>query len=462
VSRRVLSAIMFSPRGGSSYSARGLAERLPEHGWQATLVAGSRPELGDGTDARVVYRGLDVVPVALAEPPPAPRSGGEAAPLHPSFEDRPGAPDRPFAALCDREYERHASAWSSILERAGAPEKDLIHLHHLTPLNEAAARVAPDVPVVGQLHGTELLMLERIESGGADGWPYADRWRERLREWASRCARLIVAPRAGERTVRLLGVEPEALALIPNGFDPALFRPQGVDRAEHWRRHLVEAPRGSLPGRPPGSAAYREGDLSPLREGVVIAYVGRFTEVKRVPLLIRAFARAFPRFRRVAALALIGGHPEEWEGQHPADAIRAARAENVFLCGWQPHEALPEFLAACDAIVLPSVREQFGQALVEGMACGLPAIAARSFGSRAIVDHGHSGWIVSPDDERAMADALVTVVNDGEERRRRGHAARESVCERFSWSGVSARVGEVFDNAAAKPAPAALARVTGR
>ncbi len=39
----------------------------------------------------------------------------------------------------------------------------MLHLHHLTPLNEAAARVAPDVPVVGHLHGTELLMLEAIE-----------------------------------------------------------------------------------------------------------------------------------------------------------------------------------------------------------------------------------------------------------------------------------------------------------
>ena len=56
-------------------------------------------------------------------------------------------------------------AWARALERAGAADADVLHLHHLTPLNEAAARVAPDVPVVGHLHGTELLMLEAIAGG---------------------------------------------------------------------------------------------------------------------------------------------------------------------------------------------------------------------------------------------------------------------------------------------------------
>ena len=41
----------------------------------------------------------------------------------------------------------------------------MLHLHHLTPLNAAAALAAPGVPVVGHLHGTELMMLEAIERG---------------------------------------------------------------------------------------------------------------------------------------------------------------------------------------------------------------------------------------------------------------------------------------------------------
>src|SRR6266545_2088737 len=51
------------------------------------------------------------------------------------------------------------------LSRAGAASADVLHLHHLTPANEAALRAFPAVPVVGQLHGTELALLRAIEAG---------------------------------------------------------------------------------------------------------------------------------------------------------------------------------------------------------------------------------------------------------------------------------------------------------
>ena len=56
----------------------------------------------------------------------------------------------------DAAYERLVAAWAEALARAGAGEADLLHLHHLTPANEAALRAFPTVPIVGQLHGTAL------------------------------------------------------------------------------------------------------------------------------------------------------------------------------------------------------------------------------------------------------------------------------------------------------------------
>jgi glycosyltransferase involved in cell wall biosynthesis len=182
-----------------------------------------------------------------------------------------------------------------------------------------------------------------------------------------------------------------------------------------------------------------------------------------VPLLVRAFARARSRFRRPAALVLIGGYPGEYEGEHPADVIAASHLDDVFLAGWHPHGTLPQFLAASDLIVLPSVREQFGQALVEGMACGLPAVAAESFGSRAIVEPGQTGWVVPPDDEVALANALVEAVNDDEERARRGWLAWEGVRGRYSWTSAARSVAraldEVVDHTRGRAHP--VASVTG-
>ena len=432
--------------------ARALARELPRHGWDVRVVSGSRPDLGAHTDARAFYSGCDVRAVDFG---PAVGSDDtmryegeeETAPMHPSYEDRPDAADRVFARLDDRDFERQVRAWGRALERAEAGDADVLHLHHLTPINEAAARVAPDVPVVGQLHGTELLFLEQVARGAPEGWTYAERWVERMRGWARACERLLVAPGGADRAAELLGVDPERFAPAPNGFDPETFRPREVDRAAIWRRALVEEPRGWLPGEEAGSVRYSAAELGALIDGVVILYVGRFTEVKRLGLLIRAFERARPDFEVPAALALVGGHPGEWEGEHPAQVIESVGARGVFLAGWHDHEELPEFLNASEAVALASVREQFGQVLVEGMACELPAIAAESFGPRLIVEDGRTGWLVERDGEQAMAGAMLEAVNDEGDRRRRGRAAREDALERFSWPGIAESVAEVFESA---------------
>src|SRR5919108_418499 len=179
--------------------------------------------------------------------------------------------------------------------------------------------------------------------------------------------------------------------------------------------------------------------------GPVLVYVGRYTEVKRIPLLIRAHARARERFARPAPLVLLGGFPGEWEGEHPLRVVRETGDDHVFLAGWRGHEDLPAGLNAADLLVLPSVREQFGQVLVEAMACGLPTIAVNAFGPAEIVDAGETGWLVPPDDEQAMADALVEAVNGDAERRRRGERAYEVAPPRYAWPALAHGLGHVYD-----------------
>jgi glycosyltransferase involved in cell wall biosynthesis len=179
----------------------------------------------------------------------------------------------------------------------------------------------------------------------------------------------------------------------------------------------------------------------------VLLYVGRYTEVKRIPLLIEAYERARPGFNRRSPLVIVGGFPGEWEGEHPYDTIRRIGAHDVFLAGWHDHHELADILAATDVIVLPSVREQFGQVLVEGMACGLPAIAVDAYGPGEIVDDGETGWLVEPDDRDGLAGALVEAVNRPEERRRRGERAREVALARYSWPALAQEVAAVYEAA---------------
>ena len=449
---RAVMGLMFFPRGGSAQVARYLAGSLP--GWDVTIACGSLGAPGEPSHAETFYAGLDVRPLdysaAAAAPDPV------AAGFQPSYEDRPGAPDRVFAGVDEADYERLVGIWERRLAEAGAAEADVLHLHHLTPIHEAAERAFGDVPRIGHLHGTELLMLGEIDAGPPPGWTHAAEWAERMRRWARGCERLLVlSPDAVRRVPGLLGVDLELVVWAPNGFDPAGFdrRPvTGAERLAHWRRWLVEEPRGwDEAGE---TVAYDESDLAPFVEGgPVLLYVGRFTEVKRVPLLVRAHARA--RFGRRAPLVLLGGFPGEWEGEHPLQTVRETGDPDVFLAGWHGHEDLPDGLNAADLLVLPSVHEQFGAVIVEAMACGLPALAVDAHGPAEIVRAGETGWLVAPDDEAALAGALAEAVDDDGERRRRGAAAYEEARGRYSWPALARGLARVYEEVAEGRPPSA-------
>jgi glycosyltransferase involved in cell wall biosynthesis len=443
--------LLFFPRGGSAQVARYLARSLPEADWDVTIACGSLGEPGEESHAETFYRGLDVHPLDYTAAARAEDPLGADPPFQPSYEDRPGAPDQVIASVDDAAFERLVSAWEGQLGRAGAADADILHLHHLTPLNAAAERAFPEVPRVGHLHGTELLMLREIEERPPDGWDHAEPWAERMGGWARNCERLFVlSPDAVRRVPDLLGVEAERVVWAPNGFDPWGFdrRPvSGEERLAHWRRWLVDEPRGWDESGEPGSVAYGEEDLEPFRAGgPVLVYVGRYTEVKRIPLLVRAHARARERFGRPVPLVLLGGFPGEWEGEHPLQVVRETGDDDVFLAGWRGHADLPAGLNAADLLVLPSVREQFGQVLVESMACGVPPIAVDAHGPAEIVEDGETGWLVPPDDEDALVEALVEAVADDDERARRAEEAYEDARAKYSWPALAERVARVYDD----------------
>ncbi len=447
--------LYFYPRGGSAHAARAIAHQLRRNGLDVTILAGSRSDLGDDARSKHFFGPDDVVEVdftrALQSSDPARFADPDAAPMHASYEDRPGAEDPVIAALDDEAFEIQVGAWARELAEARAAEADLLYLHHLTPINEAAARAFPELPILGHVHGSELLMLERIGNGPPSGWRHAKQWVARLVAWAERCDRVVVnSPEGLDRAAALLDLDPAKLVLVPNGFDPC-FHPFDLDRRVHWRARLVAEPRGWRPGSGPGSVRYVEADLDGLK-GPTLLYSGRFTEVKRLPLLIEAFAAARERFAKRAALVLLGGYPGEWEGEHPIETIERIAVPDVFLAGWHGQDELPRFLAASDILVHASVREQFGQVLVEAMACAIPPIAVARGGPAAIIDHGTTGWLVPPDDRGAMVEAMVEAVNHPELSRERGRQACRVAGERYTWGQIGKRLVAVLGEVAAMPA----------
>jgi hypothetical protein len=167
--RVVVQGFMFFPRGGSAQVVRYLCHALARAGWEPRLAAGSMGVAGDSSHAATFFTGLDVHAVDFT-PALAARERGDdpldqTQPLHPSFEDRPGAPDRVFARVSPALAERQVAAWARALDAAGAPRADVLHLHHLTPLHDAALRVAPEPRPPGPLLrvGAQPLPVDALE-----------------------------------------------------------------------------------------------------------------------------------------------------------------------------------------------------------------------------------------------------------------------------------------------------------
>jgi glycosyltransferase involved in cell wall biosynthesis len=307
--------------------------------------------------------------------------------------------------------------------------------------------------VIAHLHGTEMLMLEAIARGAPTSWPYAAAWSKRLTGWARRAERLVVvSPRDRERAAALFDLDPERIAVVPHGVDVERFAPRFLNSAERLallRGWLVDDPRGWDESGREGSLRYTEQDLAPLAEPElpVLLFVGRFTEPKRLPLLLRAYAKARRDHGLRAPLVLWGGHPGEWEGEHPASVVARERIDGVFFLGWRGHDELPLGLACADVLVSPSVGEAFGQVFLEAMAAGLPVVAAADGGPLSFVDstsERRNGWLVPPDDEGALVEALLAVATDGHERRLRGENGRRLVRDTYSWHAAAERVAELY------------------
>lgn len=448
--------LLFFPRGGSAQVARALALALAKQEWDVTLVCSSLsappngPACAEQFYAELATNGITLLAVDCTSAAQAPDPLRASPPFPPSYEDRSDVPDRIFARLDDTTAQHQSAAWEHVLRTVHAQDADVLHLHHLTPQFAAAQAVAPHVPIVAHVHGTELLMLEAIAAGAHPQWPYAAPWAARLRAWAQ-TARLLVVPSltVSMRVQTHLGVDADRVTHLPNGFDPDQFQRRTLppcERRARWARALVEEPRGWAPGEPPGSVRYTLEHVKSFAQGPVLLYAGRFLAFKRLDVLLRAYALARPDFATPAPLVLVGGFPGEWEGEHPLRVIERLGVPDVFLAGWYAHDELPELFSAADALVLPSVGEQFGLALLEGMACGLPGVAVDSdHGPRELVTDGQTGWLVPPNDEARLAQVLVRVVNDAEERRRRGAAAAESVHARYAWPSVGARLAGLYE-----------------
>jgi glycosyltransferase involved in cell wall biosynthesis len=188
-------------------------------------------------------------------------------------------------------------------------------------------------------------------------------------------------------------------------------------------------------------ARARNGATHPLRVGMV----GRIAPWKGQHVFLEAFGRAFPGGEETASVIgapLFGADEDRY-----ALALQSLTREfglegRVAFTGFR-HDVAGE-LAQLDVLVHASTTpEPFGQVVIEGMAAGVPVVAADAGGPAEIIDAGATGLLYPPGDASALAEALQRLATDSELRKRLGDAGREHALA-FTPAIVAARIHDVY------------------
>lgn len=113
------------------------------------------------------------------------------------------------------------------------------------------------------------------------------------------------------------------------------------------------------------------------------------------------------------------------------------------------HQDLPRLLKDHQIMLFPSLREGFGMALVEAMACGLAPVTSLIPGPEDIVRHGYDALTVPPQDSGAIRDSLDRLITD------RGllHTLRRNAyltAQSYSWSSIAERTLQFYEHCSAE------------
>jgi glycosyltransferase involved in cell wall biosynthesis len=203
---------------------------------------------------------------------------------------------------------------------------------------------------------------------------------------------------------RHYGVSPGRVRLVPEGIN-----------LDYWRRISRENPRQS--------------------DGATILCVARQYPRKHVADLLAALPavrKAVPNARTI----IVGDGPEHATLRHLAAQLRLSDA--VQFTGAIPDDAqVARLYRQADVFCLPSVQEGFGIVFLEAMASGLPVVSTTAAAIPEVVPDRQAGRLVAPSNPAELANALIELLSDEQQRRAYGQFGSEYVAQ-FDWDHVAA------------------------
>ena len=282
--------------------------------------------------------------------------------------------------------------WPSLLEVVrwlDENEIDLIQISTPGPaglMALAASRIL-GIPVAGHFHTDVPAFTEKLIKD-----PTIGRVVTSYVGWFYRALGDVIVPtHAAAEVVGRLGVPYQKLHVVRRGVDSVKFDPALRDPS-FWRKHGLSGQNTLL-------------------------FVGRVSVEKNLPFLGEVF-RTLLRQDVQLELGVVGDGPwletmkKELEG-YP-----------VAFTGYLEGDELSTAVASSDLLIFPSTTDTFGNAVIESLASGIPALVSDVGGPSELVRHNETGWILPAGDQAAWVDAISRLMRDPQARAKAGAAAR--------------------------------------
>jgi len=240
-----------------------------------------------------------------------------------------------------------------------------------------------------------------------------------LERWAvKRCHHLIAITPAMIDAFRAKGIAGEdRFTVIPSGVDLSRF--EAGDGMKLKARESL----GISPDAP------------------VIALLARLDRLKGHDDLLDVLPTLAERLPGVQLLFIGDG----WRRAHLEDRIaEAGVADRVRLMGFIPHEQMKEVLPAADVKVLPSYQEGQSRTLIEALLCGCGIVAYAAGGIPSICIDGETGKLAPVGDKRALADAIVWMIEHPEDRCTMTECGQQLVREKFSADHMTRELEQLY------------------
>lgn len=290
-------------------------------------------------------------------------------------------------------------------------DADIVHCHTwYTFFAGFTAKKLYSKPLVVTMHSLEPLRPWKAQQLGAGGYDMS-LWAERTGVQAA--DRVIAVSKSMKSdVVECYGIPEDRVDVIYNGIDVDEFRHTDSTRA-------VE--KYKIPGP-------------------YVLFVGRITEQKGIRYLIEAVDGIDD-----GTYVVICAGPADTK--ELSDWLHEAVKHNrriVLIEEMVGKDELIELYSNAQAFVCPSVYEPFGIINLEAMACKTPVVASRVGGIVEVVDDGLNGFLVSPKDSAAIANAVNGILRSCDLRGRLANAGRDKVEREFSWESIAKKTISLY------------------